>query len=316
MIRIGSLFAGIGGLELGLQAGLELEGVSCQVVWQVEQDEYCRAVLAQHYPHAVRFEDVRQVNRHNLPPVDLICGGFPCQDISVAGCGAGLDGDRSGLYFDMLRIVCELQPRLWIMENVPAITHRGLDTVLRTMAKAGYHARWGCLRASALGAPHRRERWFCVGWMANTTRLHSNAGTNHTTESIGQKPEFRDRNGSPGVANTQRLRQYKPGQSNGSVRDKKEENWQADIIVNDIDRKSKSRVGGDADGFPSWLDIAAPKWPAPPGPAYEWEPPRIHTKQPNDRQRLKALGNSVVPAQAAVIGRWIASELLQPMLQS
>jgi len=314
MIRIGSLFAGIGGLELGLQAGLELEGVPCQVVWQVEQDEYCRAVLAQHYPHAQRFEDVREVNRDNLPPVDLICGGFPCQDISVAGSGAGLEGDRSGLFFDMHRIVCELRPRLWVMENVPAITYRGLDTVLRTMAEAGYCARWGCLRASDLGAPHRRERWFCVGYMANTKcrtiqllRKSRKLGSTRI-EAQEHRSSVASRGATMADTNQDRLQgQQQTGATQGTA---------LRSTGTQQPRQTQPGLGGAANGVSPWLDITAPKWPAPPGPAYEWEPPRIHTKQPNDRKRLQALGNSVVPAQAAVIGRWIASELLQPMLQS
>ena len=310
MMRIGSLFAGIGGLELGLQAGLELEGVPCRVVWQVEQDDYCRAVLARHYPNALRFEDVRQVNQDNLPPVDIICGGFPCQDISEAGKGAGLDGDRSGLFFDMLRIVCELQPRLWVMENVPAITYRGLDDVLRSMAEAGYDARWGCLLASALGAPHRRERWFCVGWMADTTRLQSNAVRAHTTKSKGQIQQSRIGHGSSDMANTKQDRlqgQQQTGATQGTAHRS---------TGTQQPRQTEPGLGGTAHGVSPWLDITAPRWPAPPGPAYAWEPPRTHTKQPGDNKRLQALGNAVVPAQAAVIGRWIAQELLQPMQQS
>ena len=308
MMRIGSLFAGIGGLELGLQAGLELEGVSCRVVWQVEQDDYCRAVLARHYPNALRFEDVRQVNQDNLPPVDIICGGFPCQDISVAGNGAGLDGNRSGLFFDMLRIVCELRPRLWVMENVPAITHRGVDDVLRSMAKAGYDARWGCLRASALGAPHRRERWFCVGYMADTHKVAAgrNASKLRQKDSQHQCGSLSICGGSK-VANTNQDRlqgQQQTGATQGTAHRS---------TGTQQPRQTEPGLGGTAHGVSPWLDITAPRWPAPPGPAYAWEPPRTRTKQPGDKKRLQALGNAVVPAQAAVIGRWIAQELLQPM---
>jgi DNA (cytosine-5)-methyltransferase 1 len=318
MMRIGSLFAGIGGLELGLQAGLELEGVPCRVVWQVEQDDYCRAVLARHYPHALRFEDVRQVNQDNLPPVDIICGGFPCQDISEAGKGAGLDGDRSGLFFDMLRIVRELQPRLWVMENVPAITYRGLDDVLRSMAEARYDARWGCLRASALGAPHRRERWFCVGWLAESqcigSQLRSERGKSRckagkAAQEIQEQQRVRQvvERRSQQMANTNQDRlqgQQQTGATQGTA---------LRSTGTQQPRQTEPGLGGTAHGVSPWLDITAPRWPAPPGPAYAWEPPRTRTKQPGDKKRLQALGNAVVPAQAAVIGRWIAQELLQPM---
>ena len=101
--RIGSLFSGIGGLETGLErAGLG------RVVWQVEQDTYCRQVLAKHWPDVARFDDVRSVGAGKLERVDLICGGFPCQDLSVAGSGEGLNGDRSGLWFEYARIIYTL----------------------------------------------------------------------------------------------------------------------------------------------------------------------------------------------------------------
>jgi DNA (cytosine-5)-methyltransferase 1 len=112
-MRIGSLFSGIGGLELGL----EWSGVG-HTVWQVEREPFCRAVLAKHWPAAERFDDVRTVGKANLAPVDLICGGFPCQDVSSAGKGAGLAGERSGLWREFARILGELQPGWVVVENV------------------------------------------------------------------------------------------------------------------------------------------------------------------------------------------------------
>lgn len=156
-MRIGSLFSGIGGLELGL----EWAGVG-HTVWQVEQDPFCRAVLAHHWPDAVRHNDVRTVGAHNLEPVDVICGGFPCQDISYAGKGAGLSGERSGLWSEFARIVGELGPQFVVVENVAALLTRGIDAVLGTLADLGYDAEWSTLRASDVGAPHRRERVFIV----------------------------------------------------------------------------------------------------------------------------------------------------------
>lgn len=110
---IGSLFSGIGGLELGLErAGLG------PVLWQVEIDPFCRKILAKHWPNAKRFEDVEAIDPSDLPAVDLVCGGFPCQDLSVAGKGAGLGGDRSGLWFQFARIVAGTKPRHVVVENV------------------------------------------------------------------------------------------------------------------------------------------------------------------------------------------------------
>lgn len=111
-MRIGSLFAGIGGLELGL----ERAGVG-HTVWQVEKDEFCRKVLARHWPDAARYEDVTTVDWSTVEPVEVLCGGFPCQDISLAGKGAGLAGERSGLWWEYLRAIRELRPRFVVVEN-------------------------------------------------------------------------------------------------------------------------------------------------------------------------------------------------------
>jgi DNA (cytosine-5)-methyltransferase 1 len=165
-LTVGSLFAGIGGLDLGL------ERAGMRVIWQVEKDAYCRAVLAKHWPSVPQYEDVKDVGRGNLAPVDLICGGFPCQDISVAGKGAGLAGARSGLWGEYIRIVRELRPRYVLVENVSALLVRGLDRVLGDLAASGYAAEWDCLPASAVGAPHRRDRLFIIAH-ADTNGLGS-----------------------------------------------------------------------------------------------------------------------------------------------
>lgn len=157
--RIGSLFSGIGGLDRGLEwAGLG------HTVWQVEKDEWCRNVLQKHWPTATRYDDVRAVGKHCLEPVDVICGGFPCTDISLAGRGAGLEGAHSGLWFEYLRVVRELRPKLVVIENVAALRTRGLDRVLSGLAESGYDALWFPLRASDVGAPHKRERLFVVAY--------------------------------------------------------------------------------------------------------------------------------------------------------
>ena len=145
-LTIGSLFSGIGGLELGLQRGLSAAGVPTRTLWQVEQSLFCRQILGRHWPHAERYTDVRTVTASSVRPVDILCGGFPCQDLSVAGKQTGLEGDRSGLFYEMARIVREIRPRIWVMENVPNIVNLGLSSVLSEVAACGYNARWGMLR--------------------------------------------------------------------------------------------------------------------------------------------------------------------------
>ena len=155
-ITFGSLFAGIGGFDLGF----ERAGMTCK--WQVEIDDYANRVLAKHWPHVHRERDIRECGKHNLEPVDVICGGFPCQDISYAGLGAGLDGERSGLFFEAIRLVCELRPRIVVLENVAALLTRGLDRVLGTLAENGFDAEWHWIPAERLNAPHNRDRVYVV----------------------------------------------------------------------------------------------------------------------------------------------------------
>ena len=160
-MRVGSLFAGIGGFDLGLAwAGYD-------IAWQVEEDEWCRKVLAKHWPDVARFTDVRDCGLHNLEPVDVICGGFPCQDISLAGRQAGLDGERSSLWWEMRRIVGELRPPYVIVENVPNLFIRGFDRVLGSLSEIGYDAEWGVISANDVGAPHLRQRLWIVAYPAS-----------------------------------------------------------------------------------------------------------------------------------------------------
>lgn len=156
-MRIGSLFSGIGGLELGLErAGLG------ETMWQAESDPLCRRILARHWPGATRFVDVRDVHPFPDGEVDLICGGFPCQDVSVAGRGAGIDGDRSGLWYEFARVVDEFQPAIVVAENVSRGRSRWLPQVLGDLAHLGYVPAAVTVPAAAVGAPHERARTFVV----------------------------------------------------------------------------------------------------------------------------------------------------------
>lgn len=167
-LTIGSLFAGIGGLELGLErAGLG------PVLWQVENDRFCRSVLSEHWPHAERFEDVRTVGAGELAPVDLICGGFPCQGFSDAGHREGMADDRSGLWQEYARVIRELRPRLVVLENVPRLLSMGFAGVIGDLAACGFDAEWAVLRASDVGLPHLRERLFAVAYAPGFRREES-----------------------------------------------------------------------------------------------------------------------------------------------
>lgn len=163
-MRIGSLFSGIGGLELGL----EWAGVG-HTVWQVERDHYCQRVLATHWPNATRYDDVCTVGAHNLAPVDVICGGYPCQPFSIAGLKRGTADERH-LWPEFARIIRELRPTYAILENVPNHLDIGFGDVLGDLASLGYDAEWDVLSAGGLGAHHIRRRVFVIANLPHAVR--------------------------------------------------------------------------------------------------------------------------------------------------
>ncbi|HYI40014.1 MAG TPA: DNA cytosine methyltransferase [Allosphingosinicella sp.] len=177
-LRVLSLFAGIGGFDLGLERAGGFKTVAfCEI------DPFCRRVLAKHWPEVPCYDDVRTLTADCLAAdgiaVDVICGGFPCQDISFAGTGAGLAGERSGLWFEYARLIGELRPSYVLVENVAALLARGLDVVLGTLAALGYDAEWHCIPASAVGAPHRRDRLWIVAHPNGRGRGADVAGRNY-----------------------------------------------------------------------------------------------------------------------------------------
>ena len=265
-LTFGSLFAGIGGFDLGL----ERAGMTC--AWQVEIDDYANRVLGKHWPDVPRWRDIK-----TFPPdaendgcsggqdaddnsngkcgqdesgrddsvrgelgrsgscwaVDLICGGFPCQDISYAGLGAGLAGERSGLFYEAIRVVRILRPRWVLLENVAALLSRGMGDVVASLASIGYVGQWHCIPAAAVGAPHIRDRVFVIG------------STDTNSPGLAQR-QGQDARGTRSICGT------KPGRSE----------WWA----------TEPDVGRVAHGVPARVD------------------------------RLRGLGNAVVPQVAEYIG--------------
>lgn len=151
------LFSGIGGFSLGLErtGGFETVGFC-------DSDKKTHLVLKKHWAAVPIYDDVSTLKGSDLGKIDIITGGFPCQDLSVAGKGAGLAGARSGLWFEFHRLIKETQPKWVIAENVAVLRSRGLDQVLRSLDEIGYDAEWHCIPASAVGAPHRRDRIWIV----------------------------------------------------------------------------------------------------------------------------------------------------------
>jgi DNA (cytosine-5)-methyltransferase 1 len=155
------LFSGIGGFALGaFRAGIRFDDH-----YFSEVDEYAISVYRKRFPEAIPLGDIKKIDGTKLPQGKwILSGGFPCQDISIAGKGAGLAGNRSGLWYEYARLIGEIRPEFAIMENVGAITFRGLDGVLGSLAEIGYDAEWQDIRASDLGAPHQRERIWILAY--------------------------------------------------------------------------------------------------------------------------------------------------------
>jgi DNA (cytosine-5)-methyltransferase 1 len=300
-LTAGSLFSGIGGIDVAFAAA------GFDIRFQVEIDPFCRKVLAKHapryWPNAAQHVDIRDVGRAELGSVDVLFGGFPCQDISVAGNGAGLEGERSGLWYEFRRIIGDLRPRIVFVENVPAITSRGGTTVIAHLAALGYDARWGIVGAADAGAPHQRDRWFCVAYAggigyaepaAAANRPHSRIGYGEARQQAGQYEQYSSIASREAVAFA--------GCFGLEARTNKQRSIRAQTLsliagsaADETEWHSQSRMGRNHDGIPAWLD--RPRFPAGSGQSqHAWEPPRQVEKRPADwAARVKALGNAVVP---------------------
>jgi DNA (cytosine-5)-methyltransferase 1 len=157
------LFSGIGGFSLGLERSGGFETVAfCEI------EEFPRHVLAQHWPHVPCYQDVNKLTAERLAAdgisVDAICGGFPCQDISLVGRMSGIGGAKSGLWNEMFRLISDLRPRVVIIENSPVLRSRGLEQMLGQFCEIGYDAEWHCIPANSLDAPHRRDRVWVIAY--------------------------------------------------------------------------------------------------------------------------------------------------------
>lgn len=175
-MKVLDLFSGIGGFSLGLErAGME-------TVAFCEFDKHAQAVLKKHWPNVPIFEDVRTLDAKQFRgSIDVVCGGFPCQDLSNAGKKAGISGERSGLYREMLRIISECLPRYAIFENVSALLSgcqgRWFAQFLYDLATLGYDAEWHCISASFIGAPHHRDRVWIIAYPNNNGQTSTKVGS-------------------------------------------------------------------------------------------------------------------------------------------
>ena len=173
MLNVLDIFSGIGGFSIGLEAA------SMQTVAFCEINPFCRKILTRHWPSVPIFSDITTIHKEDLkalPTIDVIAGGFPCQDISVAGKQNGITAKRSGLWKEFARLINEIRPKYAIIENVANLRSTGLISVLQDLWEIGYDAEWHCIPASAFGAPHRRDRiWIiahpaCIGKVGLSVR--------------------------------------------------------------------------------------------------------------------------------------------------
>ncbi len=307
-ITFGSLFAGIGGIDLGF----ERCGMECK--WQVEINDYAQKVLAKHWPKAHRERDIRKCSARNLERVDIIAGGFPCQDISYAGLGAGLDGERSGLFFEAVRLVRELQPRAVVLENVAALLTRGLDRVLGTLAEVGYDAQWHCIPAAYVGAPHIRDRVFIIGFQSrNADRIDDNSKQkrNQQDTKSGGACSWCHEGESSALAYTRcQLRKSRASKrprsdtqaKRGSAANDDKRCGEASAYTNikDAQGQRQEPIGAK----PQFRDASYESWWA-----VEPDVGRVAHGVPSRVDRLRGLGNAVVPQVAELVGRMVIERL-------
>ena len=250
-LTVGSLFSGIGGFEFGL----ERTG-GFKTVWQCEIDPFCLKVLAKHWPDVKRFTDIKRMGvDEEIPRVDVICGGFPCQDISCAGKGAGIHAERSGLWWEMLRIIRLVRPRFVLVENVAALLNRGLDEVLGSLAESGYDAEWQILSAKFVGSQQLRERLYLVAYSTIPGTIRKSTGDERSRGDISVRG--RVFSGNREMAGRK-----------GSKAQRYTEPWATEPDIRRV-----------ADGIPNQLD------------------------------RLRALGNAIVPQCAQFVGQCILDSI-------
>jgi DNA (cytosine-5)-methyltransferase 1 len=284
-VNVLSLFSGIGGLELGL------ERAGMTVVGQVEIDPFCRHVLAKHWPEVPRHDDVRTCvewwRSEPRPAVDLVCGGFPCQPVSVAG-RQRAQADERWLWPAFAGIIRGLRPRWVLLENVPGLLARGAGDILGDLAACGYDAEWDCISAADVGAPHLRRRWFAVAYP------HGQRGRLQPVPEPGRGREAvaGDDGATRAVADTDGQGQLQPKRV-------------------PLERRRRARHGGqpmaDADrlGRGRQAQHGTRGWPQPVDSGWwatEPEVGRVAHGVPARVDRLRGLGNAVVPQVSQHIG--------------
>ena len=274
-LTVGSLFSGIGGFDLGL------ERAGMKVIWQSEIDQFACKVLKKHWPNVPNLGDITKVDWTNIERPDVICGGYPCQPFSTAGKRGGATDPRH-LWPAMFNAICVLRPRYAPMENVRGHLFMGFGEVLADLASIGYDAEWQVIPAAAVGAPHKRDRVFIVAYSNNA---RGRASKRHIKQSGSSEKQERQifaqrwagRRGAY-VADTN-------GEQLGQ-RGRTENIGSAHRVWSDNDRREKTN------GFGQWWEV-------------EPNVGRVANGISDRVDRLKGLGNAIVPQVAELVGELI-----------
>ena len=339
-MKMGSLFSGIGGLDLGLERSIP----GLQTVWQVEKEEFCRSILERHWPNKKQYNDVRTIGAHNLEPVDVICAGFPCQSISIAGKMKGLeDEEKSGLWWQVHRLVSEFQSighePILVLENVSNIIRVGGPDVVGSLAAIGYDCEWTIISAAQCGAPHLRRRWFAVAypstigyymrnamafgelvdgrWItADTNQVGSR--TSDTVQSRRSSTHVHDtRRASTNTnsigcgtgSNTEREHQHRvhgEGDTTQGIQQRSERQFgigeDSHASTNTISTRTQVQTKGQQPSKQMFGSTSKTQWQG-----FPTQSPvcRRNDGVPNRVDRLRALGNAVVPQCAEWVGQQI-----------
>lgn len=276
-LKVLDLFSGIGGFSLGL------ERAGMKTVAFCEIDEHAQKVLKKHWPNVPVYSDVIKLKGKQFKNIDIICGGFPCQDISIAGKQKGIKGERSGLWKEYLRLIKEIKPRYAIIENVANLRSKGLNEVLKDLWKIGYDSEWHIISAGSISAPHLRERIWIIAYPESIRNRREcggffSASQKTICEKQGKESQCEASNdGSPF---------YSPCASGfrlwrNFASEKENQKWWAGV-ANSVNHwgETKSVICRVDDGLPRGVDKLR-------------------------RNRIKQLGNAVVPQIPELIGRAI-----------
>ncbi len=296
-LKLLDTFSGIGGFSYAAE---KLVG-GFETTQFIEIEPYCQKVLNKHWPNVPIHDDIRTFTAEPFQ-YDAVCGGFPCQDISTAGQGQGItQTTRSGLFYELLRVICMVRPKYFILENVSAILNNGLDIVLRDIYEAGYDAEWCCIPSSAVGACHQRDRWWLVGFPSDPDHYGSSSTkeSRSTEETNGGSEERKNK-----ALNLEGISKSRDSKSiQFDVTNTKSSDWNGNENKQRDGKPRTQKIFRNRDSNQSshtWRFTKhrlKPNWRQ-----YVSKPVlcRGDARLRNRVDRLKALGNSVVPQVAAI----------------